>query len=83
MGWVFTSDVKRLLFAALISGATLMLAQDVTITAQLNGPLSAGSSRKSDLVAAQVGKADHNLDLSKRRAQAVQAVLVSPFRDRY
>jgi outer membrane protein OmpA-like peptidoglycan-associated protein len=26
-----------------------------------------------------VGKADHNLDLSKRRAQAVQAVLVSQF----
>ena len=55
---VFTSDVKRLLLAAVIAGTTVALAQDVIITAQLNGPLSAGSSRKGDLVAAQVVSPD-------------------------
>lgn len=57
-GCVFTSDVKRLFLAALAAGATMALAQDVTITAQLNGPLSAASSRKGDLVAAQVVSPD-------------------------
>jgi OOP family OmpA-OmpF porin len=58
MGRVLKSDVKRLFIGALIAGATLAMAQDVTITAQLNGPLSAGSSRKGDLVAAQVVSPD-------------------------
>ena len=54
---VFRSDLKRVLLAMLIAGATAM-AQDLTITAQLNGPLSAGGSRKGDLVAAQVVSPD-------------------------
>src|ERR1700683_1015576 len=55
---VLKNDLKRPLLAALLAGATLALAQDVTITAQLNSPLSAASSRKGDLVAAQVVSPD-------------------------
>ena len=55
---VFTNNVKRLVLAALVAGSTMALAQEITVTAQLNAPLSAGSSRKGDLVAAQVVSPD-------------------------
>jgi len=60
---VFTRYVKRLLWAVFFAGAAFFAgatawAQDVSITLQLNSPLSAGSSRKGDLIAGQVVSPD-------------------------